>query len=100
MSIHSASGNTVREPPARYHHCWLEEDSDVGAVRLSSAGNAISDIESMVEPEDADESLGLEFAPDAASLDEKYTDDSLQTGSKPEMLDKSLRRLDEQARGQ
>lgn len=65
------------------------------------SGNAISaDIESVVDPEDEDESLGLEFAPyDAASLDEKYTDDWLQTASKPEMLDKSLRRLDEQARG-
>ena len=49
--------------------------------------------------EDADESLGLDFAPyDPASLDEKYTDDWLQTASKPDMLDKSLRRLDEQAR--
>jgi hypothetical protein len=49
--------------------------------------------------EDSDESLGLDFAPyDPASLDEKYTDDWLQTASKPDMLDKSLRRLDEQAR--
>lgn len=65
------------------------------------SGNAISsDIESLVEPEDEDESLGLEFAPyDSVSLDEKHTDDWLQTGSKPDMLDKSLRRLDEQARG-
>lgn len=51
------------------------------------------------EAEDEDESLGLDFAPyDPAALDEKYTDDWLQTASKPDMLDKSLRRLDEQAR--
>jgi hypothetical protein len=31
-------------------------------------------------------------------LTKRHTDDSLQTGSKPEALDKSLRRLDEQAR--
>jgi very-short-patch-repair endonuclease len=64
------------------------------------SANAISsEIESVIEPEDEGESLGQEFAPyDAASLDEKYTDDWLQTGSKPEMLDKSLRRVDEQAR--
>jgi very-short-patch-repair endonuclease len=64
-------------------------------------GNAISpDIDSLVDPEDEDESLRVEFAPyDAASLDEKHTDDWLQTASKPDMLDKSLRRLDEQARG-
>jgi Protein of unknown function (DUF4011) len=73
----------------------------IESLPFTISGNAIAaDIESVVEPEDEDESLGLEFAPyDAASLDEKYTDDWLQTGSKPEMLDKSLRRLDEQARG-
>jgi len=73
----------------------------IESLPFTISGNAIAaDIESVVEPEDEDESLGLEFAPyDTASLDEKYTDDWLQTGSKPEMLDKSLRRLDEQARG-
>jgi very-short-patch-repair endonuclease len=72
-----------------------------GKRPFASGGHDISaDVLALVEPEDEDESLGLEFAPyDAASLDEKYTDDWLQTASKPEMLDKSLRRLDEQARG-
>jgi very-short-patch-repair endonuclease len=83
----------------------LSETSSVAVqtenLPFAISGNAISpDIESLVEPEDEDESLGQEFAPyDAATLDEKYTDDWLQTGSKPEMLDKSLRRIDEQARG-
>src|SRR6185295_11919432 len=73
----------------------------IESLPFAITGTAISpDIESLVEPEDEDESLGQEFAPyDAATLDEKHTDDWLQTGSKPEMLDKSLRRLDEQARG-
>ncbi len=65
-----------------------------------SGNSTLPDIGSVVEPEDEDESLRLEFAPyDAAALDEKYTDDWLQTASKPDLLDKSLRRLDEQARG-
>jgi len=73
----------------------------IESLPFAITGNALAaDIESAVEPEDEDESLGQEFAPyDAATLDEKHTDDWLQTGSKPEMLDKSLRRLDEQARG-
>lgn len=45
------------------------------------------------------ESVALDFAPyDATALDERHTDKWLQTASSPEALDKSLRRLDEQAR--
>src|ERR1044072_3926567 len=41
----------------------------------------------------------LNFAPyEAASLDQHYKDDILQTSSSPEKLDQSLRRIDEQAR--
>ena len=40
-----------------------------------------------------------EFVPyDAATLDDRHTDEYLQTTSTPEALDRSLRRLDEQAR--
>src|SRR5262245_35663139 len=40
-----------------------------------------------------------EFVPyDAAALDDRYTDEFLQTTATPEALDRSLRRLDEQAR--
>ena len=46
-----------------------------------------------------DDALALDFAPyDPASLDERHTDEWLQTASTPDALDKSLRRLDEQAR--
>ena len=64
------------------------------------SGNATSPTTTDAEgEEDEDEGLGLDFIPyDPASLDEKHTDDWLQTASKPDMLDKSLRRLDEQAR--
>jgi very-short-patch-repair endonuclease len=49
--------------------------------------------------EDEDDSLNLDFAPyDPSSLEQRYTDDWLQTASTPEALDKSLRRIDEQAR--
>lgn len=45
------------------------------------------------------ETLALDFAPyDPAALDERHADDWLQTSATPEALDKSLRRLDEQAR--
>jgi very-short-patch-repair endonuclease len=48
------------------------------------------------EPQPAE----LDFAPyDPDTLDERHTDDILQSLATPEALDKSLRRLDEQARG-
>jgi hypothetical protein len=48
------------------------------------------------EPQPAE----LDFAPyDPEALDERHTDDVLQALATPEALDKSLRRLDEQARG-
>ena len=46
-----------------------------------------------------DEGLAADFVPyDASSVEERHTDDWLQTTAQPEALDKSLRRLDEQAR--
>ena len=49
--------------------------------------------------EQEDQSLGVDFAPyDPLSLGEQHMDDMLQTSATPEALDKSLRRLDEQAR--
>lgn len=52
-----------------------------------------------VPPQEEDNALALDFVPyDTSSLDERHTDDWLQTTSTPEALDKSLRRLDEQAR--
>ena len=51
------------------------------------------------EEEDEDDGLHSDFVPyDSASLDERHTDDQLQTTAQAEALDKSLRRLDEQAR--
>lgn len=50
---------------------------------------------------DSDEgtaALELDFVPyDSSSLDEKHADEYLQTAAQPDALDKSLRRIDEQA---
>ena len=49
--------------------------------------------------EEDEEVQSFDFAPyDAETLDARHTDDLLQTASTPEQLDKSLRRIDEQAR--
>ena len=51
------------------------------------------------DSEEDDAALALGFAPyDPTALGERHTDEWLQTASTPEALDKSLRRLDEQAR--
>ena len=51
-----------------------------------------------VDVEDID-GAGVDFVPyEAASLDERHRDDWLQTSATPEVLDKSLRRIDELAR--
>jgi very-short-patch-repair endonuclease len=52
----------------------------------------------LLEDED-DTALGTDFVPyDPTELDERHTDGWLQTSSAPEALDRSLRRLEEQAR--
>lgn len=49
--------------------------------------------------EETDAALQIDFVPyDAALLDEKHRDEWLQASAGPDALDKSLRRLDEQAR--
>jgi hypothetical protein len=79
--------------------------SDTRSITLQTESLPLVDSETVTSPDESEvepeeETIGVEFAPyDASSLDEKYTDDWLQTASKPDMLDKSLRRLDEQARG-
>jgi len=67
-----------------------------GAQNTTSDSSEVSQANA---EEDEDESLNLDFAPyDPSSLEERQTDDWLQTMSRPEALDKSLRRIDEQAR--
>jgi very-short-patch-repair endonuclease len=63
------------------------------------AGAPAAPNQAPVPEEDEDPSLGMDFAPyDAASLGERHTDQWLQTTAVPEALDRSLRRLEEQAR--
>ncbi len=61
---------------------------------------AVPDAPAQDAPEEEEEAaLGLDFAPyDAAGLGERHTDQWLQTTAVPEALDRSLRRLEEQAR--
>lgn len=56
----------------------------------------LQDLEAVDED---DESLNLDFVPyDRTALDDKHVDDAMQTSAEPEALDKSLRRIDEQAK--
>jgi very-short-patch-repair endonuclease len=80
-----------------------EQPSPVQSATSSSGENtkeAVSEPGSILDVEEGDEThIGMDFAPyDATTLGEQHTDDWLQTASQPEALDKSLRRLDEQAR--
>jgi very-short-patch-repair endonuclease len=55
-------------------------------------------VDGVEAPVEEDEALGVDFVPyDAAGLEERHTDTWLQTTAVPEALDRSLRRLHEQA---
>lgn len=57
------------------------------------------DLSGSAVDEDEEAPLSQDFAPyDPTTLDDRHTDEWLQTAVTPEVLDKSLRRLDEQAR--
>jgi Protein of unknown function (DUF4011) len=61
------------------------------AIDLDLSGTAVD--------EDEEAPLSQDFAPyDPTTLDDRHTDEWLQTAATPKVLDKSLRRLDEQAR--
>ncbi|HLM19860.1 MAG TPA: DUF4011 domain-containing protein, partial [Acidimicrobiia bacterium] len=67
--------------------------TDAASVAASDAPDAETEAEIHPAP------TAPPFAPyDAATLDDRHTDDYLQTTATPEALDRSLRRLDEQAR--
>lgn len=96
----------VDEPPAMvFGHLYLRERSmrfkaapAPEATTLAAAEPAAAVGERAV-PDDEDDSPQFDFAPyDRAEVEERHADDWLQTASTPEALDKSLRRLDEQAR--
>lgn len=78
-----------------------EEQSGTPTILVSETGQLLTVHLTSFPPdsEDENDALGLDFVPyDASTLGEHHTDDWLQTTSTPEALDKSLRRLDEQAR--
>jgi very-short-patch-repair endonuclease len=83
--------------PMRFHPTLPSKDAKGDAVRSPNAP-PVSQV-SASDDEDDDGALELDFAPyDSSDLDDRHTDDVLQCAATPEALDKSLRRLDEQAR--
>jgi very-short-patch-repair endonuclease len=98
---------SLRERPMRFKAA-LEKEGAGQTANEPSLGAAEMDVEidgmvlEVAEPFSPDEenhALALDFVPyDPSSLNERHTDDWLQTTSTPESLDKSLRRLDEQSR--
>ncbi|HEY9419862.1 MAG TPA: DUF4011 domain-containing protein, partial [Thermoanaerobaculia bacterium] len=91
----------VDEHPAEaFRHLYLRERSMrfKAAPETNGAEGPAAD-PGVDAPEEENETQDLDFVPyDPAALGEHHTDDWLQTTSKPDALDKSLRRLDEQAR--
>jgi very-short-patch-repair endonuclease len=92
----------VDEQPAEvFRHLYLREKSMRfrAAPESPEAGKPTGTPEPSVPSLDGDDGPALDFVPyDASSLAERHQDGWLQTTSNPEALDKSLRRLDEQAR--
>ncbi|MEP6495551.1 MAG: DUF3320 domain-containing protein [bacterium] len=74
------------------------ETSDFGGI---SGGQPVVDIlsDTILDDEDTKDDLHPEFVPyDVGALDERHTDEWLQTTADPDSLDTSLRRIEEQAR--
>ncbi len=99
----------MRFKPAPEKSSRAASASEKDDREASSAGNLIAHAtEPAPDPaaeaatpldEEDEEVQSLDFVPyDAETLDARHTDDLLQTASSPEQLDKSLRRIDEQAR--
>ena len=66
---------------------------------VSLAATIDPDLSGIAVDEDEEVSLSQDFAPyDPTTLDDRHTDEWLQTAATPDVLDKSLRRLDVQAR--
>lgn len=91
----------LQEKPMRFQATPDEDETQQSTTassetELTSPGDDLAQLEIL---EDEDDALHNDFVPyEAASLDERHVDDLLQTTSKAEALDKSLRRLDELAR--
>jgi very-short-patch-repair endonuclease len=88
----------LRERAMRFKAAPEEEPDRAETLPPAPTGTAQGAV-ALEEFEEDDGSLEVEFAPyDPAALDERHTDEWLQTTSTPEALDRSLRRIDEQAR--
>ncbi|MDP9349800.1 MAG: DUF4011 domain-containing protein, partial [Gemmatimonadota bacterium] len=90
----------LREKPMKFLAAPPKEvgsASEVGPGGVQAASGPEG--ESALEVGEEESSLGLEFVPyDPSTLDGRHSDQWLQTAADPEHLDRSLRRLEEQAR--
>ena len=88
------TGKSLKFKPA------LEKKKDQTETTSVQAAQTTSDNTGLLAEEDFETSLPApDFVPyNTAGLADQYTDDYLQTSVAPEILDKSLRRLEEQAR--
>ena len=87
----------VRGQPMRFHAA-PDPEPDAEDANSGDAPAAAGTPDPFGEGED-DAALGLDFAPyEATSLDDRHTDQWLQTTAPADALDHSLRRLEEQAR--
>src|SRR5690349_1937646 len=97
-----STGSIVDERPAEISRLLYlaEREMRFKAVEPPPADSAAqSPVATPAETEDEEAASQPEFVPyDAASLDDRNTDEYLQTTAIPDALDRSLRRLDEQAR--
>lgn len=86
----------LRGGSMRFRPTLPSKEANEGVSSLTDAPRSDN---AVLEEEEDDGALETDFAPyDPQQLDARHTDDLLQCAATPELLDKSLRRLDEQAR--
>src|SRR5262249_30240807 len=86
-------------PEPEDHEDATAEHSEPPADVASLTAATDPDLSRTAVDEDEEAPLSQDFAPyDSTTLDDRHTDEWLQTAATPDVLDRSLRRLDEQAR--
>jgi len=86
-------------PEPEDHRDATAEHSEPPADGAALTTTIDPDLSGTAVDEDEAAHLSQDFTPyDPTTLDDRHTDEWLQTAATPEVLDKSLRRLDEQAR--
>jgi very-short-patch-repair endonuclease/signal recognition particle subunit SEC65 len=99
LSFRSSKVSTVaivdEQPAEVFRQLQLRRE----AMRFKAAPETEAAEPATLPDDEDDTALGADFVPyDPTGLDERHADGWLQTSSSPEALDRSLRRLEEQAR--